>query len=511
MKDTRLSVMAEEALPARARVAAAIPQGRGWSVDNIVTSLFRRKRLLLGVFVTFAVISIGLAAFLPNQYQSRMKILVKNARADVVITPEATNSSNPVGEVTESQINSEIALLTSKDLLEQVVRQSGLDKQVKPGFFSKDVPPVESAILQLEKNLEIVPAKKSDIIEVSYSARSPEAAASVLKTLAALYFDKHLKLHRPPGTTAFFQNQTNQYNDQLRSAEATLADFQREHNFISLEQEKQLNLQKMSEVRARYLESVGAVKDTTERLRKLEQQLATVPARVPTQSRSLPNQYSLERLGTMLVELKNRRTQLLTKFRPEDRLVREVEQQINETSRALDEAKKSSSVEQSSDINPLRQTLDTEMARVRLDLAGQQARRDDLANQVQQYQDVLSRLDLASNQHADLERELKKVQDSYQLYSKKQEEARIADELDQNKITNVALAEMPVVSRAPVRPNRWLTLGLGLFLGLFVSLTAVFVAELMRDTVHTPRELESLAGVPVIAAIHHQALAAGKP
>jgi hypothetical protein len=27
----------------------------------------------------------------------------------------------------------------------------------------------------------------------------------------------------------------------------------------------------------------------------------------------------------------------------------------------------------------------------------------------------------------------------------------------------------------------------------------------MRDTVHTPRELELLAGVPVIAAIHHQA------
>jgi uncharacterized protein involved in exopolysaccharide biosynthesis len=173
MRDTHLSVVTEEATLAKPRVAAAIHQGKGWSVHNIATSLFRRKWLLIGVFFTFAVISIGLAAFLPNQYQSRMKILVKNARADVVITPEATNSSNPVGEVTESQINSEIALLTSKDLLEQVVRQSGLDKQVKPGFFSRDVPPVESAILQLEKNLEIVPAKKSDIIEVTYSARSP--------------------------------------------------------------------------------------------------------------------------------------------------------------------------------------------------------------------------------------------------------------------------------------------------------------------------------------------------
>src|SRR4029078_3166370 len=115
---------------------------------------------------------------------------------------------------------------------------------------------------------------------------------------------------------------------------------------------------------------------------------------VPTQSRSLPNQYSQERLGTMLVELRNKRTQLLTKFQPEDRMVKEIAQQIKDTSAALEESKQSSNVEQSSDINPLRQLLETELAKARLELAGQRVRRDDLANQVALYQAVLSRLDL---------------------------------------------------------------------------------------------------------------------
>jgi capsular polysaccharide biosynthesis protein len=57
------------------------------------------------------------------------------------------------------------------------------------------------------------------------------------------------------------------------------------------------------------------------------------------------------------------------------------------------------------------------------------------------------------------------------------------------------------VQRAPVKPNRLLTLALGIFLAVFVSLVAVFVAELLRDTVHTPRELELLAGIPVIATL----------
>jgi uncharacterized protein involved in exopolysaccharide biosynthesis len=322
-----------------------------------------------------------------------------------------------------------------------------------------------------------------------------------LKSLADLYLDKHLKLHRPPGTHEFFQNQSSRLGEELQEAETSLSTFQEQNHFISLEQEKQLNLQKMADVRQRYLESVGAVKDTTERIDKLQRQLSTVPMRVPTQSRSLPNQYSLERLSTMLVELRNRRTQLLTKFRPDDRLVREVDQQMKDTTAALQEAKSATSVESSSDINPLRQVLDTEMARARLDLAGQKARRDDLAQQIEQYQAVLSRLEQATNKHGDLARRVKESEDNYQLYARKEEEARITDELDQKKITNVALAETPIVQRAPVKPNRLLTLGLGIFLAFFVGVSAVFVAELFRDTVHTPRELELLAGIPVIATL----------
>jgi uncharacterized protein involved in exopolysaccharide biosynthesis len=477
-----------------------------WTLREIVTVVFRRKWLLLTVFGSIAVLTIALALFLPNQYQSRMRILVKNARADLVIT-SGTNSPNTGAEVTETQINSEIALLTSKDLFEKVVTQSGLDQQASSSFWYTDVPPVERALLQLEKDLEITATRKADIIEVSYTTRSPELAASVLQNLANLYLEKHLRLHRPEGTHEFFQTQTSQLGAQLQQVESSLETFRKQKNFISLDQEKELNLQKMAEARSRHLESVGSIKDASERIARLQQQLSRLPARVATQSRSLPNQYSLERLSTMLVELRNKRTQLLTRFKPEDRMVREVDQQLNDTAAALAEARQANSVEQSSDINPLRQTLETELAKERLQLAGQQARRDDLVQQIEQYRAVLAGLEQATREHGDLKRQVSEVEGNYQLYAKKEEEARIADELDQKKITNVSLAETPVVQRAPAKPNRRLILGLGMFLGFFVSLCTVFVAELFRDTIHTPRELEALVGIPVIATLQGQATA----
>jgi uncharacterized protein involved in exopolysaccharide biosynthesis len=470
-------------------------------LGDLTTVLFRWKWIMLGLFFMIAAITVAVALLLPNQYESRMKILVKNSRADVVITPDRTNSTDTGNSVTETQINTEIELLNSKDLLEQVVRQSGIAEQRPSWLRDASVPPVERSVRQLESDLVITPVKKADIIEVSYTAKSPEVAAAVLQNLANLYLEKHLKLHRPPGTYEFFQSQANQYSEQLREAEAKLAAFRQRTNVIALDQEKQLNLQKMADAQSKYLETGGAVKEATERLGKLQQQLGTLAPRVTTQSRTIPNQYSVERLSTMLAELQNRRTQLLTKFQPDDRLVKEVDQQIQDTTSALDKATKFTAVEQASDLNPLRQTLEAELARARLDQVGQQARHVDLAKQLALYQGALSRLEQGTTEHTDLERQVREAEGNYQLYAKKQEEARITDALDQQKITNVSIAETPTVQRWAVKPNRPLTLALGLLFAALVSVGSAIGAESLRDTVHTPHELEVLTCVPVIATI----------
>jgi uncharacterized protein involved in exopolysaccharide biosynthesis len=260
-------------------------------------------------------------------------------------------------------------------------------------------------------------------------------------------------------------------------------------------------VQKLTEAKSKLLETNAFVREVNERLGKVQQQLETIQPRIVTQRRAMPNQYSAERLNTMIVELQNRRTQLLTKFRPEDRLVREVDQQIKTTRAAMDKAASETITEQSTDLNPLRQTLETERARARVDQAGAQGRQEMLAGQVAQYESQLSRLEGITAEYEDLNRKVKQSAANFQLYKQKEEEARITDELDQNKITNVSIAEAPVQSQLPVRPNRPMNLMLGLFLGGLLALGAVLVAEFMRDTVLTPRELEAFSGARVLASL----------
>jgi uncharacterized protein involved in exopolysaccharide biosynthesis len=482
------------------------------SVRDIASVLFRHKLLLC---VTFLAVAVGTAVFtflMPNEYESRMKILVKNTRSDVPITPERTTGATSTyveNDVSENQINSEIELLTSEDLLKQIVTECGLyhgGASISARLGLKEATrstgaQVEEATRKLAKDLVITPVKKANLIEIKYTSGSAEQAATVLRKLQDLYLEKHLKLHRTPGTYEFFKGQAERHEGELQSAEKGLSGFQQSMNVVSLTQQKDQTVQKLTEAKSKLLETETFLREVNDRIAKGQQQLQTLAPRVVTQSRALPNQYSAERLNTLIVELQNRRTQLLTKFRPDDRLVREVEQQIKDTRIALEKASQETATEQSTGPNPLRQTLESELARGRVDQAGALGRREMLAGQVQQYEVQLSRLEGITAQYEDLNRKVKQSEDNYQLYKKKEEEARITDELDQNKITNVSIAEAPSQPQLPVKPNRPLNLILGVFLGVLLSIGSVVVAEFMRDTVLTPRDLELLTGHRVLASL----------
>ena len=475
------------------------------SLRDAASVVFLRKALILTAFLTTAFGTVLGVLLLPNQYESRMKILVKNTRADVIVTPERTDAAAPnSNEVTENQINSEIELLRSHDLLEQVVRTTGLVERGSAAaqmMMENAANAVELAVRQLEKDLHIAPIKKANVIEVTYAAKSPDVAANVLQRLSELYLEKHLKLHRPHGTYEFFKDQSDRYGRELHDAEAKLAEYDKSMNLIEINKQKELGLQKLTEAQARWQDTNGAIKETRNRISEIQKQLSTTERRIVTQSRTLPNQFSVERLNTMLVELRNRRAQLLTKFPPGDRLVKEVDEQIRITNEALETAARATAVEQASDLNPLRQALEAELARAKVDQVGREALRNNLTVQVKQYQDQVKKLEEATRFHYDLGRQVKEAEDNYQLYAKKQEEARIANALDEQKISNVSIAEAPTASFLPTKPNRPLTIAVGLVLALLLALGSAITAEFFRDTFHTPRELEAFSGHPVLATI----------
>ena len=472
------------------------------SLKDLTAILDRRKRLILTVFVLVVAGVAGGTLLMPKQYETRMKVLVKNERADMIVSPDSNGSSGYHGEVSEAQINSEIELLTSNNLLQQIVEKCGLDhrREVAASLPAEgQAVAMERAVKRLGRDLKVSPVRKANIIQVEYADTDPHRAVAVLASLADLYLEEHLKVHGTPGSYQFFRGQAERYQHELQDAESELAGFRRRENIVMLAQQKDVMLQKASESQSALLQAEAAIGEYTRKTADTRSQLGVAQPRVLTQSRTLSNQYSVERLHTMLAELQNRRTLLLVKFRSDDRLVLEADQEIRDTQAALEKATKLTGLEQATDVNPVHQALEIDLARQQAELAGLQSRREALARQAGTYRSQLNRLGDATAAFDDLVRTQKEAEDNYLLYAKKTEEARIAESLDQQKISNVAIAETPTLPYVPSKPNVPLNLALGIALAGFLSLGVAFGAEYFRDTVEQPRELEELTGLPVLA------------
>ncbi|MEP7339123.1 MAG: Wzz/FepE/Etk N-terminal domain-containing protein [Acidobacteriota bacterium] len=468
--------------------------------------LFRQKWIIASVFMVVILAVAAVTWLLPNRYESRMKILVKNSRADVIVSPEQTSNMTLTGEVSEAQVNSEIELAQSRDLLEAVVKKTGLAKQYLKNGQDESPIALEKAIRQLEKDLIISPVKKANIIDISYSSYSAQQSASVLGTLAELYLERHLQVHHIPGTDEFFKSQAAESGQRLLQAEMALATFEAKNNIVSFPLQKEMGLKQVIDAETDLQATEILSHETAQRIDKIKQQVNALDDRIPTQRKSVPYQYSIERMNTMLVELGHKRTQLLTRFQPEDRLVKEIDQQIADTLAALVKVGQEQSVEQTSDVNPLRQTLELELARAQTELIAKQARRNSLSKQVVENRTKLSNLEGTELKHAELESQVKELKDNYQLFAKKRDESLITAALDKQKISNVSIAETPSAPSLPSSPNRKLNLLLGLFLAAFLGIGSGIGAEFLRDTVYTPRELEGIGKYPVLATVPYRAL-----
>ncbi|MDQ6706958.1 MAG: hypothetical protein M3Z85_13405 [Acidobacteriota bacterium] len=469
---------------------------------DVADTLFRQKHFILALFLLLVVVTAAGVYFKADVYESEMILLVKNERVDAIVSPEQASIAGR-GDVGESQIATEMALLSGKELFREVARQCNL-ANLNPG----DSPErrallVEKAGRKLEKDIKISPVLKANMIKVRYSARYPALAALVLQVLSDEYMKTHLKVHGASGTYRFFDQQARLYEHRLREAEAKLSQFQQKTNIVVLGQQKDLNLRKLVDLEGVLRDTQVTGDETHRRIATLRGKLAGMNSRITTQARSIPNQYSVERMSTMLTEMQNKRTELLTKLLPNDRNILQLEQQIADTRAALESASKLTSTEETTDVNPLRQSLTAELAQAELNANTLQARSEGLSRHVAEYRRELAKLERSAGDDGDLNRSVKNAEDNYQLYAKKREEARITDALDKDKIANVAVAEpssIPLIAK----PKLSGAVISGFLLGTLLILGSSFLIGVRGHTVHTPWELEGLTCIPVLATVPHQ-------
>jgi uncharacterized protein involved in exopolysaccharide biosynthesis len=359
---------------------------------------------------------------------------------------------------------------------------------------------VERAARRLGKKLQVEPVKKTNLIMVRFAADNPQRAAQILQAVANAYLKKHAVVHRPSGEVQFFEQLTADSRRDLEEAERKLLHFTSLHSVVAAAQERDLALQKLSEVDGSFRQTRVDLAETQQRVLELQSQLATLPPRTTTQVRIADNPQLMQVLKSNLLDLREKRTQLLTKFEPSHRLVQEVDQQIQQAEAAIATENSAPLRDETTDKDARFEWAQSELQHAQVQLKGLRAREAATGTQEAAYRTMTRQLGEDAIAQDDLESAEKAAQESYLLYVKKREESRMADALDQRGIVNVALAEEPVAPALPTL-STWTLLVLGLAAAGTAGTGAAFAADYLDPAFRNPEDVVAYLNAPVLASL----------
>lgn len=404
---------------------------------NLLEIGFRRRRVFVTCFLTLFLGTVLAAALLPRRYESEIKILIRRERADPLVTAEKTAATQETPNLSEEDINSEVEILKSEDLLEKVVVDCGLQSKNGDNQLA-----VREATIKLGKDLRIEARRKSYIIAATYSSTDPQLAARVLNTLGNLYLEKHVAVHRPNDAFGFFDRETELYRQRLEDAEKRLAAFNESAEVVTAQSEKDSSVPKLAEFELSLRQTQAAIPRAEEHVRSLEALLKGTPARVTTQLHTTDNGALLQQLTSSLVTLETQRTDLLTKYAPDDRMIQGVQTQIDQVRAAIDAQKKTPLREETTDQSTTHEFLRQELAKAKAELASLQALAASSQRVDQSYRSAVIERDRKQLQQQALIRDVKAAEANYLLYQNKREEAGISNAFDQNRILKIGRAHV---------------------------------------------------------------------
>lgn len=475
------------------------------SIRNLIAPLFRRKHLLLTVFLSVLVVLILAGLLWPTPYKAHMAVLVNRERLDPIVTTESTTQV-PVGatEVTLEEINSESELLTSADVLRQVVLASGLANQTSVLDFllptRTQEEKVQRAMKKLAKDLKVENPTNSNVIDISYSSPDPKLSYSVLAYLSKFYLEKHASLHRPQGSFEFFDEQTKRYYDALQASETNLKNFSRQQRVAAPDQVQADLAQEVATAIGQLYATKQTIAADEERIRNDKHQMNATPSRSSTSESTSAADRLLEDLNDSLVAAQTKRTQLAMKYDPSHPLVKEADQEIAQIQTAIERAGKTRFVTETTDRDPTYELLREDLAKTEADLASQRAGAAAAEKGIGSMRAQMVDLSEKALTQQDLLRDAKANEGDYLLYLSKREQERTSDALDKTRISNVEIAVPPIM---PVLPLYSIPTVIALAFGIafLLSLTTVYVVDYVDSSFHTPSQVIEALGVPIVIAV----------
>jgi len=365
-----------------------------------------------------------------------------------------------------------------------------LTATVAPASSSDDLAEAKRLVTyvsMLQSGLRVEPVRESRagyyketrLIDISYTHGDPEIAAKITNAVAETFVRSNLekKNENNTSTSEFLSKRVAELQGQIRSAEEKLVSYAKSNQILSLDASQNTVVERLAGLNKQLLEA--------ENDRKMAEAEFNA-AKSPGAARALAEAATKEvnESESKLADLKQRRAQLLVEATEEAPEVKEVDQQIAEVQKHLNETR-----------TRVTSTLLTNLeTKYRQSLSREEALRKSFN---QQKGETVTQNEAAINYRI-LQQE---IETNKGLLDNLLQRSKENDVFLAGRPNNISVVDYAIVPDLPVGPARMRSVMLAFALALGLGIGLALFLEYLDDSVHSTDDVEKFLRLPALAVI----------
>ena len=300
--------------------------------------------------------------------------------------------------------------------------------------------------------------------------------------------ERHLETSRTVGSKEFFAQQSEDALEQLEALVETRSRFMQDNQIVSVEANKSMIKDQLAAIDRDLILAVGNLDQAQAQIDDIKEKLRwTADEIIAAKQEGSDTTWSGMRQRIYELELLER--QYASKYTPEHRLLTQVREQLAGAREILDKLQ-SERVDSNTTPNPAKRRLEEELQKQETLAVGLESIISKKRAQAESLQSEANALLEYERKLSHMDREISLLDTSLHVLREKLEEARVIDELQSKRISNVSIFQPATFVERAVSPEKKILVAGFLMLGLMGGVGLVFFREMSRNTLRSVADIQ---------------------
>lgn len=464
--------------------------------------LSKHKWIIIGSLIIMVTLTMFFTFRMKPIYRATATLVIDKEQSKSPLTGERIDFE---GYISQSlTFNTHFKLITSRQVLEEVIRRLKLDRrdedievspwkellaQVKENIRllldqeEESLTPeaeLTGTVEALQENIDIEEVRDTRLLKISVEDHDPEVAMDTANSLASSYIEFNIanRLKSSKNTLSWMSDQLYEMKKKLEDSEEAFLAYKQREKLFSIEGKQEVIARKIADFNDAQLGARNRRLEVDAKLQQFKESRASGAGHFGV--RSLIGNPLIDNLNTQLLNAEVELSRLSKVYKSKHPKIIQIKTKIDKTRKKLT------------------QEVEKEIKSLEAERAVLLAREKAMEKAIADFDQEALMTNRKELKYTILQRSVRTNQKLYDTLLSKVKESNVTKDAD---VSNIRIVEKAVLPLSPVKPKKKLNLALSIIFGLMTGVGLAFLLEYMDRSLRTEEDVQRYMDLPVLSVV----------